>query len=580
MSVGSLHSRGTAFLLVWAVEVAALAVIPVAAVFGLGISVVDQFGSADPAYYTGYGLSFERMWHAFGLTYYAARFPVIGLNAWSQTVSPGLSGYTMVRVLVFLMCAAPLYLLSRRLYGPLVAMAAYAFLVLNPLFPRVLCWDLTTFLSIPAALGGIVLWYLSAGSWSPIVLLSGFLFGVSINSHVFTATAIGVFLAVEAAFALRRPGGIEWFACRLVTAGAGVLACVALGLLYYSSHVGYVAPQQLWNITLVALRMGQQYVSVHFFPFSSYYAVNYEIYIPVFTTLLVVALNGRRLLEDSIEARISGFAVAYLSMYLVAVFGLHMNIVQYFWYFGHLTIVVYLSVPVILGRFAERAGTSVALVFVAGLLGVAVLVAQDFNAARRMSIAASGSAPTVMAVCGAMLLCVLAVFWRRRLAYLVAVAAIAVVLQVPFLSATHLSLYDRVANRNEKPLFAAIQQFHALMNRYEKPGQRLMLWYPSGFPALSPALLSLASSDLLYDLQDPFTPAAFPLFGAAEQKKLDDPSVRFLLLMGEDPATLDDGLRALDAVPVSYSILGEETWGYDPLIVHARLVDLRPSTTR
>jgi hypothetical protein len=45
-----------------------IALLPVAAVLGLHMSLLDQFGYVDPEFYTGYGLSFERMWHAFGLT--------------------------------------------------------------------------------------------------------------------------------------------------------------------------------------------------------------------------------------------------------------------------------------------------------------------------------------------------------------------------------------------------------------------------------------------------------------------------------------------------------------------------------
>jgi hypothetical protein len=557
-----------------AVEVAWIALIPVAAVLGLGISLVDQFAYVDPEFYTGYGQSFERMWHAFGLTYYAARFPVMALNAASQALFPGLPGYAIARALAFLMCAVPIYLLARRLYGTRVAMGAYAFLVLNPLLPRVLCWDLTTFLSIPSGLGGIALWYLSSGAWSPMVLLSGFLFAVSINSHVFTGTAIGVFLAVESAFALRRPGGIGWIASRLVTACAGGLVCLTLGLLYYWSQVGYVAPQQLWAVTWFAIHAGQQYVSVNAVPFSSYDAVNYEIYVPVFTTMLLMVLNWRGLLRDSIEARISWFALAYLLAYAVATFVLGMNIVSYFWYFGHLTIIVYLAIPVILGRLAERAGAPVPVVFVAALFGVAGAVVLNLGVALRWSALASGNKTMAMAVCGMMLLCAGSVVVRRRLVLLAAVAVIAVVLQVPFLSATHLSLYDRVSNTREAPLFDAIRQFHSLMNRHEKPGDRLMLWYPTG----SSGLLSLASSDLLYTLQDPWQPGPFPSLGAREQQKLADASVRFLLILGEDPATLDAGTRALDAVKVGYSILSEETWGYAPVVVHARLIRLnRPS---
>jgi hypothetical protein len=544
---------------------------------GLGISLVNHYGMVDPQFYTGYGLSFERMWDAFGLTYYAARFPVIAVNEASQTLLPGFTGYAIARALVLGTCAIPLYLLARRLYGPLVAMAAYAFLVLNPLLPRILLWDLTTFLSIPAALGAIALWYLARGPWNPLLLLSGFLVGVSINSHVFTGTAIGVFLTVEAVFALRRSKGAPWLAARLLMVLAGALVCLALGLLYYRSQVGYVSPQALWTITFFAVRAGQQYAVANSVPFSAYYASSYEIYVPVFTMMLLCVLSRREPAMTSIEARISWFAAAYLFAYLVAVFVLGMNIVQFFWYFGHLTIVVYLSVPVIVGRLAARAGTiTVPVVFVAGLAGVASLVALNFGAAQRWSTLASGSGAVAAVVCAAMLLCLGCVALQRRGAVVAAVAAVAIVLQVPFLSATHLSLYDRVNNRRERPLFDVTLRLQALMNRYQEPGARLMLWYPTG----SAGLRSLASSHLLYTLQDPWTSASFPSFGTAERKKLVDASVRYLLLIGEDVPTLDAGMQALDASQVSYSIVQEERWGYVPMVVNARLLRLNRQLTQ
>jgi hypothetical protein len=553
----------------WAAEAAWIALLPIIAVLGVGISLVNHYGAVDAPFYTGYGLSFERMWDAFGLTYYAARFPVIAVNEASQSLLPGFTGYVIVRAAVFATCAIPLYLLARQLYGPLVAMAAYAFLVLNPLLPRILLWDLTTFLSIPAGLAAVALWYLAPGPWNPLVLLSGFLVGVSINSHVFTGTAIGVFLAVEAAFALRRPGGMPWLAARLLMVLAGAVVCLALGVHYYRSHVDYVSPQELWTITFAAIRAGQQYATVHSVPFSAYYASSYEIYVPVFTTLLLGVLSWRAPAMTPIEARISWFAGAYLVAYMVAVFVLGMNIVQFFWYFGHLTIVVYLSIPVIIGRLAARAGSVAApVVFLAGLGGVASLVALNFGTVQRWSTFASGNGVAVTVVCAAMLLCVGCIALQQRGAVVAVVAAVAVVLQMPFLSETHLSLYDQVRNRTERPLFDVTVQFHALMNRYQEPESHLMLWYPTG----SLVLRSLASSHLLYSLQDPWNPAPFPTFGAAERKRLAP--IRFLLLMGEDRSPLEAGTRALDAARVGYSILKEERWGYFPVVVYARLLRL------
>ena len=314
---------------------------------------------------------------------------------------------------------------------------------------------------------------------SPLVLLAGFLFGVSINSHILRA-AIGVLLAIESAFALSRRRGVWW----IVSAGhlGGALICRRSGCCF-SLACRLRLPQQLLAVTLAhscwpAICVG----AVRAF---SFYATNYEIYVPIFTTLLLIVLSRRGLLQDSIEARIGWFSGAYLVAYV----GLFGNVLHYFFYFGHLTIIVYLSVPVILGRLVERAGLSVTALFVGGLVAVAAVIALDVARVQRWSTAVSGSGTMVMAVCGTMLLCVGMAALRRRVVLRAAAIAIAVVMQVPFLSASHLTLYDSVANRNEFPLFQAIRQFQSLMNRYERPGERLMLWYPTG----SSALLSLAS---------------------------------------------------------------------------------------
>jgi len=473
-------------------------------------------------------------------------------------------------VAVLLVCVTPLYLLARNKYGARVAIAAYVFLVLNPLLPRVMCWDLTPFLSIPAALGAISLWYLSSADHRSLVVLAGFLFGISINSHVFSGTAIAVFLGIETVFALRRPRGMEWLGARVALAAAGGLACMALGLLFYWRTVGYVSPLVLWSSTFGAMQAGRQYTLDHFVPFSSYYATNYEIYVPVCVTLLLVVLCWQDLLKDSLEARISWFAVAYLLAYMIAVFVLRMNIVFEFWYFGHLTVIMFLAVPVILGRLTSPAGSSAPLIFMLGLLAVAGTIALDFNTARRWSAAAYGSPTAVLIVGVAILFCAALVASRRRAAVLLGTFLAAATLQVPFLSLTHLGIYNRANVSREMALFDAIRQFQQLMNRVEKPGQRIMLWYPSD----SVALASLASSDLLFTLQDPFSATSFPAFGDAERRKLAQASVQSVLLLGETRATLNAATTSLDAARQEYSTLREETWGYAPLVVYAKLLQL------
>ncbi|MGH7102952.1 MAG: hypothetical protein ACREFJ_11200, partial [Acetobacteraceae bacterium] len=219
-------------------EIAFLLLAPVAAVIVFHISVINQAGYVDPEFYTGYGYSFARMWREFGPTYYAIRFPVIFLNEIFQRIGHGLAGYELLRLLIFWGCGIPLFLMTRRLYGAAIACAAYAFLFLNPLLPFAVLWDLTIFVSVPAALSGMAFWHLRAKRTLILSTISGFLFCVSVNSHAFTGTAILLFLMVEFAFAMAAPSGRRGMPRDIAGLIIGSAACMALGLLFFWVQVG------------------------------------------------------------------------------------------------------------------------------------------------------------------------------------------------------------------------------------------------------------------------------------------------------------------------------------------------------
>jgi hypothetical protein len=541
--------------------------LPIVAVFALGISVIDQHGYVDPEFYTGYGQSFETMWEVFGLTYYAARFPIIFVNTASQWLWPGLGGYSLLRLLVLLLCGIPLYVLARRHYGRPVAMASYAFLVLNPLLLRILCWDLTTFLSIPAGFAGMTLWHLSSRAWSRGVLAAGFLFGVSVNSHVFTGTAIAVFIVVELAFAARRGERLSWFATRVATLATGGLLCLLLGLTFYAVTVGPVSPLSLWNITMHAVTAGRQYAVTNYVAIADYYATNYEIYVPILTTAAALLLNRRLLLSDTIEARIIWFATIYLAAYTAAVFILRMNIVQYFWYFGHLTIAVYLSVPVILARLVERVGRQSVTWFVAALAAVPIAVASSADLWRGIVMAANGNGAIVASLAAAMLITVVFLQVRRPPVLVCATISLALLLQVPYLSATHASVFDVRDNVTEEPLYETITYYRALLNRYDRPRARVRTWY-----RYSNTMGSIASSNLLFTLQSPWGEGGMPIVAETEKANLADPSTRYVLLMDPQSERVNQGLDALRVAGVGFTILERHTWGRDPLTFRVVLV--------
>jgi hypothetical protein len=559
-----------AVLLGWIAEAAGVALLPIAAVWLFNISIIDQESYVDPEFYTGYGQSFERMWQVFGLTYYAARFPVMFLNTTTQRMAPGFGGYALAHYISFLVAAIPFYLLARRHFGRNAAAASYAFLVMNPLFPRIISWDLTTSLSIPAGLGGIALWLLGKRAWGFCIFAAGFMFAVALNSHIFTGTAIGVFLATEFFFSLFRRRGILAFIVRALTATAGAVTCVLLGLWFYQATVGPVTPAALWEVTAHAMRDGQRYAETHYVPLADYYARNYEIYVPLVMTVAALALGRGRLFTDTVAARITWFAVAYLSAYVVAVFVLRMNIVQYFWYFGHLTIAVYLTVPVVLRQIADKAGSGAILWFTGTLAIISLTVAAGFPSVHRIAVAAAENGPVAFTVLGLGILAIALLSLRHRRAVTAGAVMCAIVAQASYLSWTHLSVYNRAENAAERPIFEIIREYHRLLNRYDKPDTRVRTWYQTS----SVRLLSVASSNLLFTVHSPWSGPGMPTVGQTERGTLIQEQTRYVLLMADDAERIDAGLRALTEAQVRFSRRETGRWGYPPAQVSVALIEL------
>ena len=175
-----------------------VALAPILGFFALRISLINQDGGLDAWLYTGYGQEFKTLQELFGWTYYAVRFPVILLDlAVPKSLDPVI-GFAIVRYVIFLSCAIPLYLWARLNFGVIYAIAAILFLICNPLFPRLLLMDWTVFVSVPMAVAGIALWQLSNKPSAIVRGLSGFAFCASVASHAFTGTAIASFFLVEA----------------------------------------------------------------------------------------------------------------------------------------------------------------------------------------------------------------------------------------------------------------------------------------------------------------------------------------------------------------------------------------------
>jgi len=219
-------------------DFAFLLITPVLAWWALRITLFMQHAYADPWFYTGAGQEFPTLVKQYGWAYYYVRFPIMFVNTLFCQGEEGVFGYVLLRYVIILISGGTLYGMALQQFGRLPARAAFLFLFLNPQYIAVTNWDLTPFLSVPAALTGAALWLWDGRRRGLKTFLAGAMFCVSINCHIFTITAVGCFIGgMSLAHLLWRSPWQRWlleYGC----AAAGFVAMWTAGWLYYRSVFG------------------------------------------------------------------------------------------------------------------------------------------------------------------------------------------------------------------------------------------------------------------------------------------------------------------------------------------------------
>jgi hypothetical protein len=251
-----------------------------------------------------------------------------------------------------------------------------------------------------------------------------------------------------------------------------------------------------------------------------------------------------------------------------------MFIAQIFYYLLHLTIVVYLTVPIILG---EAVGVPTWLRVVSYCIGLViplVIARIDGSFIVHLDAAAVGVPQVVVAIGFATCFIALVLAYGRRapIAGTTAFWLLGLLVQIPFLVPVYSYMYiDNPRRSAEAPLYGMIRQYHQLLQERDKPSQRVLTWYATNHYSFT----SLASSNLLLTLHHPWVvPGGMPTLGQYERDRLADGQYKYVLLIDSDRALVDRGLDALAEADVRVEILEEHVWGESPLTAYALLVQL------
>jgi hypothetical protein len=568
-------TRGAAQVLA---EFAFVLLAPAAAVLLFDISLVNQDTYIDPWLYTAYGQNFDVLHALYGWPYYAVRFPVIMLiSAFERPPNP-IVGYVLLRYVLVLLSGGLLYLWSRRKFGVAIAVTSYLFLFCNPLFPRVVLWDLTTFVSVPLAVAGIALWLLPERPYWVDRFAVGFLFCASIASHAFTATAIGLFLIVEGLRTLARREFARFALYDVVATALGAAACFGIGVLYYYSHVGRFDPAVILTSTLSAVSAGNAYAKAHSDRSLAWLLTATFVYIP-YALLLVSGFGlGRKILLDQMSARIWRFAAPYALALAIYQFAFGSFVLEIFYYFAHLTIIVYFLFPICLALLARSGtiGAKTAAAAAATLVLIAAPLARRLvpNLIHAMPVTlTSANAIFAIALAG-VLVSVFAVWRTPRSSIAVTGAAFiltAVVQLATFSTPIHSSLYASPREARESGVYRSAVDVLRIFAAYARPDARVMFWTPNR----ETSTLSIASMGLLFDLQDPWSGQGMPNFGDHERERLRFPGLRYVMLLSERADENPAGIETLAREGIQVRQVERRTIIHEPYVLYLDLVELQ-----
>ena len=526
----------------FAIEVFVILLSPVAAWLLLGITLINQDGYVDPWFYTGYGRAFTTLYALFGWPYYVVRFPVVILNeafSWSHPVL----GFGVLRYLLLLACGIPLYRWARTTFGRSVALPSYLFLFCCPLLPRILLWDLTTFVSVPMALAGMGLWLVDESRTGR--LLSGICMTAAVAAHAFTGTAVGIFVLVQVVRRVRAGQYRQLVVSDICMTAFGAITCLIIGWGYYRYRIGPFDPTIFFSTTAGAAASGNAYAGSHATPFIAWAATQQHVYIPVLCVALGGILLGRSVLENTAKSSIWWFGLLYLAAYATYQFVFGRFVLETFYYFAHLTITIFLLVPIIIGELFKDTPPSMkwraCAVTVAGLLALPVYNHIALSQWDVVLHAFYGSL-TALAVLliGAAIVGLFSISLRRRpLGGAFCAASFMVMVQLlAFVSPSQRSVFDSRRAARETGVYLATLDMLSVFSQYTYPSGHVMLWFcPS-----QTSLLSVASSVLLYTVHNSFSgtdEACVGTIGSSERSRLQSRPVRYILMLDQTGVPFD-----------------------------------------
>lgn len=535
---------------------------PIIAFVLLRIAPLQQYGYLDPWLYTGGGQILRQLIECYQYPYYLVRFPVLLLNQWfGQLAGEPYAGYVLLRYSLVLVSGGLLYEMVRRSHGRTAAALGYLFLFCSPHFVRAINWDLTIFLSIPAALAGAAIWLQQSERCDWRHGMAGAMFCLTFHSHVFTMVAVGCFGLGLLLTQLWERRSCMVLLGQSALAAAGFCAVWLAGWWYYHIQFGTKSPLLFWEVTKAAMAAGSDYATSHARPFASWAFVNTYWWVPYLWLVAGWVLTRRsedgrgRFTERTVMVTATLFGVFYLAYRFV----LGRFVIEEAYYFSHIWAVFCLLIPVVCAQMLRRESRSVLL---GALIATVWILLAGLAAARQLlgwSLLnwANGvtaiSATVLVALAG--LIMARGMKWRawRWSGFLGFIAAT----QILSVISPHHGVYGNKNRALERDTYRAGIELAHTWARHARANQIPLQWY--GRPGDTYSIWSASFTTLGDTLHSKWSETAMPTLSAYELDRLRMDNFGVLLLVTLDVGDFPAAHAALDAAGLEYRELERVT---------------------
>ena len=303
-------------------------------------------------------------------------------------------------------------------------------------------------------------------------------------------------------------------------------------------------------------------------------------YAPLLCVAMSGALLGRRVLRNTAVSSAWWFGVAYVSVYLFYQFVLGRFVIETFYYFAHLTVVVYLLVPVVLGESTQTLSPRARWIVLAAAAGALLSVPLINHWRPSVGDELQGLTQANMTflirlvLLAALITSAARLLARRSVTACASVVAFMLLLQTfTFLSPSHRGVFDSRRRDRETDLYLATTEMLDVFAAHATPQTMVMLWYCS----LQPSLGSIASSVLLFTLQRPFSSdrqACDGSVGDYELRRLSEYPVRYVLMLDEGGSSFPARESALQEAGYTTRTIRTETIGANACKANLRLIQI------